>query len=318
MGYKKEKGTFLSSDNKSNIAYYVYTPEANPSGIVHIVHGMAEYAERYDGFAAYLAENGIVALLHDQIGHGNSVASEEDYGYFGESDGFASLTDDIEKVRLIIRKRYRLLPYILFGHGMGSLVVRRYISIYGGNIDGCVMCGTAGPDAPTGIGTVLTKIIGAFKGSKHRSELIKKISLRGYNSRFPREEGEYAWLTKDRATRDFYKNDKRCGFTYTIAGYRDLFALTKEVSGDNWAGKIPKSLPVLIISGKDDPVGNYGEGPRKIYSILEDNELNELRIIIYESCRHEILNENAKDNVQKDVLDWVRDVIAGVVECRRI
>lgn len=318
----KTIGTFKSSNKINDIAYYVYTPEREitPKAILQIAHGMCEYIERYEDFAEFLTSNGIVVCGHDHLGHGKTASTLDDLGYFGERDGDKHLVQDLHIMYEIMRQKYRRLPYILLGHSMGSFITRLYMtsSNYGNEIDGVILCGTSGTDMPVRAGLILASLISAFKGKMYRSKILRNLTFKNYNQRFANEKDEFSWLTKDGDIRTKYTNDDHCNFMFTTYGYRDLFKILQKISKDDWATDIPLSLPVMFISGEEDPVGNYSEGVKAVYNRLLDVELNDVTMKLYKNDRHEILNETDKQVVYNDILEFINHVYEGVVELNKI
>jgi Lysophospholipase len=318
----KTTGTFKSSDKITDVVYYVYTPEReiNPKAILQISHGMCEYIERYEELAEFLTANGVVVCGNDHLGHGKTAADIDNLGYFGDSDGDTYLIRDVHSLYEIMRQKYRRLPYIMLGHSMGSFIVRSYMTNtnYGNEIDGVILSGTSGADVPYKYGKLIASVISILKGKKYRSKTLRKLIFKNYNHRFADESEEFSWITKDKDIRNKYTNDDHCNFIFTTYGYRDMFKLLETVSKDDWAGDIPLSLPVLFMSGTDDPVGNYGDGVKSIYEKLVDVELNDIALKLYDSDRHEILNETDRLTVFNDILGFVNHVYEGIVEVNKL
>lgn len=314
--YKKTSGTYLSSDKQHNIAYYVYTPDSNPSAVLQLSHGMCEFLERYENLADWFAERGVVVCGNDHLGHGGSCSNDDDYGYLGEKDGAEHLADDLEGLRLIMRKRYRSLPYIMLGHSMGSFAARAYAVRYPDSLDGLILSGTTGGEKHIGAAIFLAKLVAALRGGRYRSRFLRRLANGRCLGRFKGEKDPTAWLSKDMESRRNYKEDKRCSFIFTAQGYRDLFGLIKDISSDEWIAAYPRQLPTLIISGTDDPVGGYGAGVQSLCDKLQDAEVYELSLKLYQGFRHEILNEPERFTVYQDIYDWIMQVREGVLECR--
>jgi alpha-beta hydrolase superfamily lysophospholipase len=314
MSYKKTTGTYPSSDKEHQISYNIYTPDIPPVAVLQISHGMCEHIERYEEFAEYLTGHGIVVCGNDHLGHGSAVP--EDRGFFGSSGGAGHLVDDIEELRVIMRRRYRSLPYILLGHSMGSFIVRAYIVKYKDTIDGVILSGTSGGDPRLKFGLFLTNILIKLRGERYRSRFVKRLQTANNNMRFKDENDSASWLTKDKEKRRIYNDDERCNFIFTLRGYNDLFRLLADVTSDQWALSVPKGLPVFIISGADDPIGDYGKGVQEVCDRLQDAEIYDLTMKLYPDCRHEILNETERGKVFGDIYDWIMKVREGVIECR--
>ena len=296
--------TFLSKDGKSTIHYYVWEPAGEPVAILQITHGMAEHMLRYEPFAEYLNSFGILVCGHDHIGHGRSAAPE-DWGYFGERDGWKIFVQDVEQLHQIMKVQYMDTPYFIMGHSMGSFVARAWLAMYGTGVDGAIIMGTAGANPALGAAKFLVKTIRNSKGSRHISKLITNLAFGSYNKRIKPARTPYDWLTRDGEIVDKYNADPACGFTFTAAGYADLFNLIGYISTENWYKLVPKSLPILLVAGAEDPVGAYGAGPAEVAEGLENAGCKDVSLILYEGMRHEILNEFGKEAVYEDLKRFI-------------
>jgi len=294
------ENTFKSTNGKTTVHWYKWDVE-NPVAVLQIVHGMSEYIERYDEFAKYLNSFGIVVVGNDHIGHGKSIESTKDYGYFGEKDGWKIFVSDTEELRKIVKEEYKDIPYYIMGHSMGSFVTRAWLKMYGKGIDGAVIMGTAGTNPVLGLGKGLAKIVKTFKGGRHRSKLITMMAFGSYNNHIPNAKTYNDWLTRDQKVVDAYVADKACGFVFSTAGYIDLFSLLQYIQGEQWCKSVPKDLPMLLVAGDDDPVGAYGKGPAEVAEGLQNAGCEDVSLILYEGMRHEILNEFGKETVMNDV-----------------
>ncbi|MBR6776920.1 MAG: alpha/beta hydrolase [Clostridia bacterium] len=317
MAYTKEQKSFVSPDKETEIVYYVYTPSETPKAVFQIIHGMCEYMDRYQHFAEYLCERGIVVCGFDMRGHGRSAKTKEDLGYFGAKKGYEYFSKDTEALRLIMREKYRRLPYIMFGHSMGSLVLRDYIVDHGTDIDGAVIAGTLGNKYPVKKVIALTEFTAVFKGGRSRKASLKNAVMKVFDMD-TEEKTPMAWLSRDTSVGVGVSKDELCSFTFTSRGYNDLLMLYESVSYPEWATDVPKSLPIFMISGGDDPIGEKGRAVTEIYKALEDAEINNLRFKLYEGARHELVNEINKEEVFDDIYTWCEEVIEGVVECNKL
>ncbi len=307
----KKEFKFKSVSGLADIHAASYMPENKDSikAVIQIAHGMAEHLERYEPFADVLCENGFAVYIHDLIGHGQSVSSKEELGYFGKKDGWLSFIGDCRLLMEIAKKENPGKPYIFFGHSMGSFISRSFSFKYADELDGAVFCGTSGPNPAAAAGIAIAKLIGSLRGSHHRSKMIDSIAFGAYNKQF---EGRTAfdWLSRDKEQVDKYVADELCGFLFTAYGYRDMFSLLKSVSGKDWFENYPKKLPVLIVSGAMDPVGEYSKGVQKVYDGLKAAGKNNVTMHLYENARHEILNEkDCFDKVCSDLISWANGVI---------
>ena len=306
MAYIKNEFTFPSVSGLADIHAASYKPENGEiKAILQIAHGMAEHLERYEKFASSLCDLGIAVYTNDHLGHGKSVSSKSELGYFGENEGWKNFVEDCHELTLIAKKENPGKPLIFFGHSMGSFVARAYTLKYANEVKAAVYCGTAAPNPASGVGVGLATLIGKIKGDHHRSKLIDKIAFGTYNSKFEKRTA-FDWLTRDTKEVDKYIADEYCGFLFTANGYRDLMQLLGYVSSKEWFEGLDKQLPILVISGDMDPVGNYGKGINQVCDKLFKAGKDNITKILYPKARHEILNEKGYFNaVVKDVANFV-------------
>ena len=295
----------LSSDKKTELAFYRYEPEGDARGMVQIVHGMCEYFGRYEEFVQFLAAHGFVVFGHDHLGHGQTAKSPEDLGFTVSGGGADALVDDVRIVSRYMKAEHPDLPLVLFGHSMGSFIIREALARFGEEYDAAIICGTGGPDSPTGIAKAITKTIMAFRGERHRSSFIPKLTNANYLKKYEKGCGKEAWLTRDESIVEKYAHDPLTQYTFTTRAYLDLFTLVAWVSDKKWAGKLPKKLPCLVVSGDMDPVGSWGKGPAAVADRMRKAGMEQVTLKLYPGMRHEILNEIGREDVRKDLLGWI-------------
>ncbi|MCI9297079.1 MAG: alpha/beta hydrolase [Lachnospiraceae bacterium] len=305
---KKEYFTFLSSDKKTKIHGVSWTPESGEyTAVLQICHGMTEYVERYQEFAAYMTEHGYLVVGHDHLGHGDSVRSREDWGYIADERGEQYMIADIHKVRKITQRENPGLPYFILGHSMGSYLLRKYITRYGEGLSGAIIVGTGSvPDVVLKTGMRTAECIALLKGWRHRSRLMEKLVFSGSFRKFSMgsEDPENNWLTKDVSRIEKYYGEPRCSFHFTLNGFYNVM---KVVSFDNqmkYMNRIPKDLPIVLLSGENDPVGDLGRGVKRVEKQLRKAGIQDLYCKLYANDRHEILNETDRDVVYGDILAW--------------
>jgi alpha-beta hydrolase superfamily lysophospholipase len=311
MEIRRCEYSYSSTTGVSNIYARSWAP-SEPSkvkAIFQIAHGMAEHGERYEAFAHFLCEHGYAVYANDHIGHGKSVASNDELGYFGERDGWLAFVNDAKLLTDIAKGEHPEKPVIFFGHSMGSFIARSYVEKFGADIAGAIFCGTSGANPGAGVGKILAGLIAKSKGSYHRSEFIDKLAFGGYNKKYGKVRTKFDWLTTDEEVVDAYIADDFCGFLFTATGYKDMFTLLQSVSRKSWYANIPFGLPMLLISGKMDPVGEYGKGVNQVYQDLKKSGHNDVSLTFYDGLRHEILNEKNKAKVFEDILNWADKVI---------
>lgn len=308
----KEEFYFDSRDRQSKIHAVKWNPDvAKPVCIFQIIHGMEEHIERYNEFAEFLAGKGILVVGEDHLGHGKSVADGGTYGYFCKEDAANVLIRDVHRLKKIIQEQYPDVPYLILGHSMGSFILRNYLCRYGSGVEGAVIVGTGMQSKATlfTAGT-LTSIQKIFLGPKHVGKLMNKLAFGAYNKKFEPVRTEYDWLSINQANVDSYIEDPLCGFTFTLNGFSTLFKLVRGCHDQDKLEKIPKHLPIMMISGADDPVGNYGRSVEKVYQSYLDHGLLNVQMKLYENDRHEILNETDRELVYGDIYRWILQRIA--------
>ena len=292
-----------SSDGVHELVGRVYIPEGEPRGAFQVVHGMTEHIARYDGFMRELASAGFVTFGYDHLGHGKTALNDSELGFIAHKDGWKHLVDDVDIFASAVRSEYgEALPYVLMGHSMGSFVVRMTAAKYNKH-DKLIVMGTGGPNPAAGAGLAMIGIIKTFKGEKHISKLIYSIAFGKYNERFADENDQYAWLTKNVDERIKYAGDKFCTFKFTVSAMGDLISVNKASNDKNWAPSLDKSKPILLVSGTDDPVGEYGKGVAAVRDMIASAGIP-VRMKLYENCRHEILNDTSREEVIRDILEF--------------
>ena len=304
----KTTGSFKSTDGKNELYYAVWEPQdVKPVCVLQIIHGMCEYIDRYEDLAEYLNGFGIIVVGDDHLGHGHSVKDGK-FGYFGERDGWMHFVDDEQELRKLMEAKYPELPYLMLGHSMGSFIIRAYLNVYGKGLKGAVIEGTSGSNPGAAAGIVMASTLRKLKGSEHHSKTITNIAFGSYGKRIQNPRTAYDWISRDNAVVDKYVKDPFCMFTFTLAGYEDMFRLLDHVSKNEWFANYPKDLPTLIVSGAEDPVGNYGKGVAEVYDKLEAQGCD-VNLSIYENMRHELHNEIGKEAFYEELKDFVLDCL---------
>ena len=308
---KKEEFYFPSRDNRTKIHALRWTPETDrPVCIVQIVHGMAEYADRYEEFARFLTDRGVVVTGEDHLGHGKSAVEGKNYGYFCEQDPATVVVRDVHRLKKMTQEADPGVPYILMGHSMGSFIVRNYLCRYGSGIDGALILGTGMQSAALlAVSKLTAGIQKLFYGDNHISRLIDRGAFGAYNKKIPSPNTAMDWLSRDEAKVKEYMEDPLCGFTFTVNGFSTLFTLISRIRKKKNLEKIPENLPVHFASGDADPVGNYGKGVRAAYDSLKKAGMNQLSLKLYESDRHELLNEKDRGQVMEDLWQWIEKTV---------
>lgn len=296
---------FDSSAPGGRIHAVFWEPEGETRALLQITHGMAEYIERYEPFAEYLTERGFAVSGHDHLGHGKSAEKPEDLGFFAEGgQGASYLLQDIKAVGLECKRRHPGLPLFLLGHSMGSFFARRTLPLYGGEYAGAIIMGTGAISsflAHTGL--TLSRMICRFKGERTVSPLLESMVL-GSSVKAFQKEGPLAWLSVNPENVKKYEADPLCGFPFTAGAYRDFFSVMASVSDREGYDGIRCTLPILVISGECDPVGGKN-AVEKVAQEYRRLDFTDVTAKIFPGDRHEILNENDRDEVYAFLFAWM-------------
>ena len=298
----------FDSAGDGKITATCWEPANKPVAVVQLVHGIAEHAARYDDFAKYLNSFGFLVVAEDHMGHGMS-ASDGIKGYF--NGGWWAAIEDACTLMRMTMEQFPDTPYILFGHSMGSFMVRSILAKYPlSGISGCVICGTGWqPQLVLHAGQLLATSICKYKGEQNVSKTLHNIAFGAYNKRVEHPRTAYDWLSRDASIVDTYINDPLCGFQASAGLMRDMFDGIAYIQHKENIGQMDKSLPVFFIAGGDDPVGDYGNGVRKTAQMFQKAGMERVSIKIYPLCRHEVLNEINKKEVYNDVYTWISNII---------
>ncbi len=303
---KREDFFFDSRDNQTKIHAVRWEPDdGKPEYIVQIIHGMAEHVDRYEDFAEFLVSKGCVVVAEDHLGHGKTAEGGV-LGYFCKRDPATVVVRDVHRLKKLTQEKYPGLPVYLIGHSMGSFILRNYLFRYGKGIDGAIIMGTGQQPLYLPIGLkCVSSIASFFGGAAKPQEGINKASFGAYLKHIPDARTPYDWLSKDTSVVDKYIEDPLCGFTFTANGFKTLAELILRLNKKANISKMPVTLRVLITSGGEDPVGDYGEGPKKVYDQFKAEGMQRVSLKIYEGDRHEILNETDKEQVYQDIWRWI-------------
>ena len=301
------ENTFLSSNGKTNIVYYMYEPHEAPKGIVQISHGMNDYIERYEHLIKYLNNLGYVVCGNDDLGHGNTGDQSGVWGSFGAKNGHKFVLQDLHTMTQIAKNKYPNLPYFLLGHSMGSFFARYYAYTYPNELDGLILLGTSGKVVGTGFAIKLLSIMKAFKGEMGRSKFIEGLASNSYFKYIENPTSDKDWVTTNPEELQKYLNDHKTQFVFTISAYKDMLKVLQFVNTNKWAKGLRKDLPIALMAGALDPVGQFGSGVAQVYSLLEKQKVKDIKLILYPGARHELHNElePTKHEFLNDLGNWL-------------
>ncbi|MDD3192844.1 MAG: alpha/beta fold hydrolase [Oscillospiraceae bacterium] len=302
---EKRAFSFPSADQIHTIQAVTWFPTGQPCrAIIQVSHGMTEYFGRYEEFAHAMTRQGFAVSGHDHLGHKTSVRNDSELGYFAEKDGWKLVIEDLHAHTLALKKQYPGTPVFLLGHSMGSFIARCYLICYSDLLDGAVIVGTGGPNPAAKAGKLLAQSLCQIGKGTSPSPLLHKMAFGSYNRRFDGRT-PYDWLTRDVQIVDRYAADPYCTFLFTASGFRDLFTLYEQANRPAAFQAVPKTFPLLVISGGEDPVGGYGEGPRQVAQMLKETGHVDVTLQLYPGGRHEILNETNRREVYDRLAAWI-------------
>ena len=307
-----EKRTLVSPADGLEISVLTCHSGEGAKGIVQLVHGMCEHKERYVPFMEFLADNGYASIIHDHRGHGESVKSSDDLGYFYEG-GYTAMIEDVKAVTLLAREEFSWnvtgadkesgdLPLILFGHSMGSMAVRSFTKRYDCLIDGLVVCGSPSYNPGLKIGKALARGYMLIMGDRHRPSLIQSIAFGAFNRKFRDEKSSNAWICSDPEIVSAYDADPHCNFQFTTDGFINLFSLMEDAYGIKGWRKANPDLPIVFVSGEDDPCRINDRRFSMAVERMREAGYRDVQAMTYPRMRHEILNETGREKVWNDIL----------------
>ncbi|MBE6889441.1 MAG: alpha/beta hydrolase [Ruminococcaceae bacterium] len=301
---KKINGTFKSASGLCDVHYYFYLPK-KPKAAVMLSHGMCEYIERYEEFAQFLCDSDVAFCGCDHIGHGRSIASEDMLGYFGHELGHIRMAQDLQRMKRVMEKKLPNIPHFLIGHSMGSFLARIYFSrCRTDRWSGAIFLGTAGPVSWLGALENHLDNLAVRRGEFWRYTWGMDLALGVFNLRTVNYRTPSDWLTRDDAVVDKFRADPKCNFAFTSIGYRDLITALIFCNSRFVVENTRTDVPMLFMSGGMDPVGEYGYGVRKACRRYKRHGCN-ARLRIYREARHELLHELNKEEVFRDLLDFI-------------
>lgn len=295
----KKAHNFPSSNGVDTINAEIYLPQGTPHGILQISHGMAEHMGRYEEFAKFLCMKGYIVCGNDHIGHGKTAKNKEDLGYLAKSNGFDYLVTDLNLLYIYVSGKFPGVPYFLLGHSMGSFAARLYIAKHQG-LSGAIISGTGASKAILPLAAKIKSATGT-RGSKRPSHLLDKLAFGSFNVGIENPKTPSDWLSRDEKRVADYITDPLCGFKFSASAFGDLFSAMHKANGRECFKQTPKELPILMISGDRDPVGDFGRGVQKVFDEYKAAGQKNIELLLYKGGRHEMLNEINREEVFADI-----------------
>ena len=301
----KREFYYPSSDGKTRIHAVEWSPDESPKAILQIAHGVTEYILRYEEFAEYLTNKGILVVGNDHIGHGSSIAENAKPMYFGPKNSWNFVVKDIETCRKMTKEKYPDVPYVLLGFSLGSFLVRTYLIDYKEPIDAAIIMGTGYiPNFKIAIAKMLANKEAKKVGEENTSPVIKSLTFENYNKLFKPNRTECDWLCSNEEALDEYLKDSLRGESYSAGLFRELLSGMQYTSNLKNIEKMNKRMPILLLSGDKDPVGDFGKGVIKTFDIFRKAGIENVDIKLYQNLRHDILHEKCRNTIYNDIYEW--------------
>lgn len=306
-----ENFNFIGEEQVEVYGYkWLPDPEIRVKGIVQIAHGMAEGAHRYERVAQYLTDYGYIVYAHDHRGHGKTAKSLDEIGILAKESGFKCLVKDLYTLTQMIKRENPDTPLFLLSHSMGSFVAQAYIMGYGKELDGVILSGTNGKQGPIlDIGLWIAKQEVKKKGRNVKSPSMDHLIFGTYNKQFKPNRTPFDWLSRDEEEVDKYIEDPYCGAIFTAGFFEDFMTGLKYISSLEHKKSIPTDLPIYIFAGDKDPVGKNGKGIHDLVKDYEKVGLKKVTYKLYPEGRHEMFNEINRQDVMKDVVTWLDEIL---------
>lgn len=299
---------FDSSTGENRIFARMFTPDSMPKAVVQIAHGIAEHIDRYQDFMRFLADNGYVAVANDHLGHGRSIEGIEQQGFFAEKDGWAHVVADMDKLHDMMSAAFPGVPYVFFGHSMGSFLTRTYLIKHPDKYDAAILSGTGHQLKPIVLaGYAMASAEVKLHGPRKIGVTLNNIAFGAYNKGFAQPRTEFDWLSRDNDAVDKYIADPLCGFVARVGLFRDMMGGIKFVTNQENIDQMSKTQPIYFMSGSADPVGDNGAGVERAYKAFCKAGLKDVFMRLYPEGRHEMLNEINKADVYRDILNWLNE-----------
>ena len=283
------------------LSLHIYETD-EPKAVVKIIHGMAEHQDRYQPFAEYLQSAGYTVVTADLRGHGKNAPM---LCHIADSDGHLRLLEDEETILEMIHGRWAGMPVILFSHSMGTIIARVLLRKHSREFRKVVLSSYPNPNSAAGPALLLTGLLSSVRTAKGYSKLVDSISVGPFSKAIPDAKTPVDWLSFNRENVERYREDPLCGARFTLGSYSALFSLIKMMSETEKYEEISKELPILLISGKDDPCTGGEKGREDSAAVLRKAGFRELEVVTLDGMRHEILNETGREKSYARILEFM-------------
>ena len=293
---------FLKATDNYDLELHLFEV-ANPKGYIQVLHGMEEHQERYEPFVKVLNENGYTVLTSNMRGHGENAPL---LGYFSDKNGYKLLLEDQKLITKYYKERFNICKIIIFAHSMGTIVTRNLLQTESSDYDKVILSGFPNPNGAVNIAIALSRLMITFKGPKHFSKALENLAIGSFNKKIKNPKTDLDWLSYKEENVEKYISDQYCGHGFKLSALNDLFHLLKNMAKPNLYKNI-NNIPLLLVSGVDDPCTGGKKGRLKSINILNKAGFKNITEIHYEKMRHEILNEKDHCTVENDIINFLNN-----------
>nr|CAD6411660.1 alpha/beta hydrolase [Rhizobium sp. Q54] len=298
----------LESATGASLAYHYQPAAGSARGLLLICHGLAEHSGRYGEFAALMAGRGWHVYAHDHRGHGATTAPDAPLGRFAARNGDRKVVEDVHMMRMHALDAHPGLPVLLFGHSMGGLIALNAASDRPSDYQGLAVWNSNLHPGPSGrFAQLVLKAEKALKGADVPSTILPKATFRAWGRSMPEKRTDFDWLSSDPKEVDKYIADPLCGFDASVSLWIDLFAMT--FRGPALVGRLPKTMPVHLIGGTDDPATNRGREILWLAEHLRRAGLSQVTAKLWPDTRHETLKEKVRRQAMEEFADWAEGAL---------
>lgn len=291
----------LKAEDGYRLSLHVFTVE-NPKGYVQVIHGMEEHQERYEPFVRCLNMAGYTVVTSNMRGHGQTAPV---LGYFAEEKGGYYLLADQIRITAYIRHRFHVDQVILFSHSMGTIIARNLLQSQSQRYEKVILSGYPCANRGAGFGMFVTALIKKCKGGDYYSGLVQKLAIGTFNRKVPNHQTDVDWISVNKDNVKAYLEDPYCGHGFRVAGFHDLFYLARNMTKASRYRNVQKDLPILAIRGQEDPCTGGEKGSVASLFVLKQAGFHHITSISYPGMRHEIFNEDDREKVYLDILDFL-------------
>lgn len=303
-----EENFRITTKDEIQLFVYKWLPKSTIKAVLLLVHGSVEHAFRYKEFAEFLTQNDIAVIAPDLRGHGKTVDLNGQYSFLGDN-GWNKMIDDIGVLKKQLVHEYSGIPLFIFGHSMGSMLVRDFISRDSDNLKGAIVMGTSyGSFTLLKLSVGLLSFLMLFRKSNSTSLFFNNAIYGRFNRSVKDRNTTVDFISRDTKEVQKYIDDPYCGVTLTLNYAQQMIKGSLFAADKKCIESTRKVLPIVLLSGTDDPVGGRNASEvRKIHQVFKESGHQNIELKLYDKARHELLNDLCKQEVMSDIFQWMQN-----------